>query len=258
MAEVTHNPLGAQFRTESIKIRGSAVLIAVFAAPVAMLVAGILDLVQMATKYNIPASALPWRDVYGAFWVPWAAAILPLLTSFYATSLVNLEHTGNHWEQLRTYPVQQWGFFVSKMVYGACLAGLSTALYSVGWLLVWIALSKGLAGLHLTAILAAASRAWFASWLLIPVQTWISAKIRGTGVPLLITVILMVIGLALLDADSKARYVYPWTLCTYTMDLRGADHNLLLPAIVGALGGIAGAWLVSWRLGREKGLAPVF
>jgi hypothetical protein len=253
--------LVGQMRIEYLKLRRHVVLGAVIVTPLIGIGIGVLDILH-DTGNSLNASRVIWKRMYLAFWIPWIAALLPTVTSFYVSALMHLEHADNHWKHLVTYPAPMWGTCAAKMIYASLLSGFSTILYSVGWAFFWMVLSKinpdfVSSGPPSRQIVSIAAAAWLASLLIIPLQTWISARITGVGIQMLLAIMCLFAGIALFNPDSLLSYLYPWTLCLSTGQSFAAKHNSWLPALVGLLGGICAGVVVSWRLSRNGGAVLV-
>lgn len=250
----------AQFRTEYVKIRQHFVFKVAIGAPLAVAGVGVLDLMH-SQMTGFSEHAL-WQRMYSAFWIPWLAALLPLLTSFNIVALVNFEHKGKHWKHLVTYPAPIGGLCAVKMMYASFLSLVSTGLYCLASILAWVLFVKVTPELHgfgppVVHIFAVGARAWLASLFIIPVQAWLSVVIPGNGPLSLIAIICLVLGIALFDPESRLSYLYPWTLCLSTGELYGAHHNPDLPALVGILGGASVGAIVCWIVEKKERYAVV-
>ena len=247
----------ALIAAERIKLRRSAAVRLALAAPGLLFV---LELLTMFSRGYINAAdpARLWRDLLSFGWILWLGLFTPALIAFEAICLAGLEHGGRQWKQLFAMPVPRWGIFAVKMLACAALVGVSFAVFaatSAGAVLLFGAAR----GLHLSSsapwleMAVTAAKAYAASWLLIVIHTWLSARFPGFAVPAAIAFAAVLVGSLLLSANAQAfGWWYPWTLAigAHPEGLYEARHTLA-SVLVGGGGGLLLAPLASWDLGRR-------
>jgi hypothetical protein len=244
---------------EALKLRRTAALWLPVAAPVLALILEIIDLFDR--NYRPRGDAITvWRSLLGGGWALWLILFVPLLIAFEAASLFNLEHNGKQWKQLFAFPIPRWGVYATKMLFCGLLVGASFLIITLGSTGV-VLIYSGFKELHLGSaipwaeIFITAGKAYAASWLMIAIQSWLSARFAGIALPVGGAFAGLVLGLVLPSPLRFAGFLswYPWMAPLLTLPTMNPSdlHNAVLPALFGSLGGLALGALASWDLARR-------
>jgi hypothetical protein len=248
----------ALISTEAIKLRRT---IAVWLAVGAPALAVLIELIAVFGRTAPPRgdAGAQWRLLLQPGWTAWFGFCLPMFIAFEAAYLAHLEHSGKQWKQLFAFPIPRWGVYAVKMLFCALLAGASFLIAVTGFVID--VLSYGVVyGLHLASvlpwpeILATAGKAYAASWLLIVIQSWLSARFTGIISPVGIGFAALVMGFVLLPIGEGALSSwYPWLLPLRTFLAAPGDlHQTTLPAVFGCTGAVVSGAIACWDLARRR------
>jgi hypothetical protein len=249
--------MGAFLAAEAIKLRRSAPVRLAIAAPALLCFLVFLTFLPRS-HFEAANPTRLWRDLLRDGWVFWLGLFTPALIALQSVCLINVEHSGRHWKQIFVLPVSRWKFFAGKMLVCALLLAASFLLFVFGSVAAVLAFSTA-RGLHLASaipfleIASSALRAWAASWLLIVIHIWISARYPGFAVPAATAFTAILVGFLLVAWNPNLfGWWYPWTLPINVRPEGFYDsHNTLAPALFGSLAGALLAPLASWDLGRR-------
>jgi hypothetical protein len=244
----------ALFSTEWIKLRRTLALRLAVAAP---LLAIVMQLMILLDRKLIPSgdAGKVWSNLLQNGWGLWLGFFVPMLVSLEAASLANLEHRGNQWKQLFAFPIPRWSVYAIKMLFCGLLLGTSFLLVAPGFVGNVLIVSAA-RGWHLesaipwSGIMSTLAKAYVASWLVIVIQTWISARIAGIASPVCIGFAGLLLSAVLIRLLSSW---CPWTLPLSTFRAGPYDvHNTVLPVWAGCIGGVVFGALACWDLGRRR------
>ncbi len=243
--------------TEAIKVRRSAALRLAISAPVLLFLLELLTLFGRHTV-NVTNPKALWTDLLTFSWIMWLGLFTPALVTAETICLANLEHAGRHWKQLFALPIPRWRIPAAKMLFCAILLSGSFALFVITAVAAVLIFSE-VRGLNLAAsgpwaeTLLTTLRAFMACGLLIVVHTWISIRYPGFAVSAGVAFAAVMVGYLLLNVSYVYGWWYPWTLPLRVRPEGLFDpHNTWVPAIFGAVGGLALAPLAFWDLGRQQ------
>ncbi len=249
----------ALLRAESIKLRRTGTLIMALAAPA---LASLLQLVHLADmvgdahpRWTSPA--VVWSDLMQHGWDVWLVLILPMLIFFEAAALANLEHRGNQWKQLFTYPVPRWSVYATKIFICAVLVAGSFALFALGFTADALMFS-GVEGLHLASaipgleILRIMGKAFLALWLMIVIQSWLSARFAGFVAPVGIGFAAWIGGFMFLGLHQSLLRWYPWTMPIGAGPGGPPHKTTLLPILFGCVSAVLLGALACRDLARRR------
>lgn len=235
----------ALLKAETIKLRRTAAPVVAVATPVLVSFMQLFGLLNRKDTFWPPAEVV-WAGLLKGQWTVWLAFFVPVLISFMAASLAGLEHSGNQWKQLFAFPIPRWWVYAMKMLSCGLLVGVSFEVFTLAF--IGNALIYGrVDGLDLASavpwgtILAVAGKAFLACWIVIVIQTWLSTRISGFGAAIGSGAAGLIFGYMLSSIGDKGDWGrwYPWMLPFSTNPPGGMNvHNTLLPALVGALGGL--------------------
>jgi hypothetical protein len=244
---------------EAIKLRRTVALWLAVGAPA---LAILLELSALFNRFSPPRgdAGVVWRILLQGGWLTWLGFCLPMLISFEAACLANVEHSGKHWKQIFAFPIPRWSVFATKMSFCGLLAWGSILVGVLGFVGDVLIYSHA-GGLHLASvipwseILHTAGKAYMASCLLVVIQTWISARFPGIAAPVGIGFAALSVGLVVSSVrDGVITRWYPWTLPLSTIGLPGVSHSTVIPAVLGCVGGVAFGALACWDLARRDEL----
>jgi len=246
--------------TEAIKLQRTAALWLAIGAPV---LAVLLELIALFDRTYPPSgdAGTVWGILLGGGYTSWLGFCLPILISFEAASLANLEHSGKHWKQLFAFPIPRWSVYTTKMLFCGLLAWVSILIGILGFtgdVLIY----SGAHGLNLASaipwpqMLTMVGKAYMASCFLIVIQTWLSTKFSGVALPVGIGFAALAVGLVLLPlGEGVLSSWYPWTLPLRVLQTNPRDlHNTMLPAVFGWVGALVIGPLACWDLARRQEL----
>lgn len=242
---------------EFIKLRRTVALWLVLVIPLAV-VALELFLLFDRTSHPMGDAANVWRNLLGNGWSFWLMLFVPMLVTFEAASLHNLEHSGKHWKQLHAFPLPRWSLYATKMVVCALLVGVSFLIATLGFVadvLIYSAFGgHGLASeIPWVDILGTAGKAYAACWLIIAIQSWLSARFAGMAIPVCIGFTALLIGAILIPIRQGAISAWhPWMLPLYTLTNGLGRQERGSPALLGSVGGIVLGVLACWDLARRR------
>ncbi len=242
---------------EFIKLRRTPALWMTFVAPLLVV---LLELVLLFDRRSFPNgdATRVWHDLLANGWALWLMFFAPMLIAFQAASLANVEHAGRHWKQLFAFPIPRWGVYAAKVLVSGLLLGVSFMLVTTGFVLDVLIYSA--VGGHRLAleipwfdIMSTACRAYFACWLMIGIQSWLSARFAGMATPIGIGFAALVIGIVLTPIRRGALSSWhPWTLPLYTLVTEAGADRAMVRAVAGGVGGLVLAVAACWDLARRR------
>jgi hypothetical protein len=243
---------------EAIKLRRTLALWLVVLAPVLAIT---LELIGLFTRDSIPIgdSRIVWRNLLREGWSWWLLLIVPMLISFEAASLANLEYGGKHWKQIFACPVPRWSVYATKLLFCGLLVGASFLVVILGFV-ADVLICGAVRGSHLAAgipwaeIVTTAGKGYLAVWLLIVIQSWLSWRFAGIAAPVGIGFAAFVTGFLLLPLHrGDFSSWHPWMLAFRTLQVGPYDlHNQVLPLVFGCAGGLVLSVLACWDLARRR------
>jgi hypothetical protein len=248
--------------TEAIKLRRTLALWIVLLTPAIVCA---MELVSMLNSDSLPSgnASAAWHDLLLGGWGWWLALIAPMLISFEAAALANLEHGGKLWKQLFAFPIPRWSVYATKMLFCGLLIGVSFLALLLGFV-GDVLIVSGVRGWHLASaipvgeLLIVTGKAYLACWSMIAIQSWISARFSGiaaAGIGFAAVVVGFVLGFILGHRGqmSALSSFYPWMLAFRTITFDPRDfHGTLFPAVLGCIGGIVLGATACWDLARRR------
>jgi len=248
-------PAAALVSTEALKLRRTLALRMVVAVPVFAI---LLELLMLFNRRAFPFGddAAVWHSLFRGGWLFWIGFCVPVLVAFEAASLANVEHRGKQWKQLFAAPIPRWSVYAVKMLFCGVLVGASFAMVVpglVGDVIIYSAASGYGLGPAIPWLEVGnwACRAWMASWLMMVVQSWLSARFAGIAPPVGIALAGLVMGVAVQGTVMQS--LCPWTAALRTMQAGPLDvHNTGVAVIAGCAGGVTAGGLACWNLGRTR------
>lgn len=249
----------ALLSTEAMKLRRTPPVWLALGAP---LFAILLELFSVFHRNAAPSgeAAAQWNTLLQNGWGIWAGLCLPMLISFEAASLIQVEQAGKHWKQLFAYPIPRWSVYATKMLMCGLLGWISV-LIAVPGFVGDVLIYSGFHGLGLASsipwsgILSAAGRVCLASCLLVAVQTWISTRFSGIAMPLGIGLAALLVGFVLLPIrQGELAAWWPWTLPLSALPTSNPHglQNRLLSVVLGCAGGVVAGAFLCWDLARRR------
>jgi len=249
----------ALVRAEAIKLRRTSIpTMAVIAA----ILASVTELVNLLDSGGGPPDLRPpaviWQNLLQGHWALWLVFFVPMLIALEAASLANLEHSGNQWKQLFTCPLPRWTIYATKMLFCGALVSAGFVVSALGFIVDGLIFS-GLHGLHLAsaipwfAIAALTGKAALACWLPVVIQSWLSARFSGFGIPIGIAFAALLFGFMMIGERLNAIVSwYPWMLPFGTQGRANHPDNTVLPVVFGCVGGIVAGIFACRDLARRR------
>jgi lantibiotic transport system permease protein len=121
----------ALISTEALKIRNTAALWLAVVTPVLATILHVIDLFNRSS-FPVGNPGDVWRNLLRNGWSFWALFV-PILISFEAATLADLEHRGRHWKQLFTLPIPRWSVYATKILFGGLLLAASSFIVVLGF-----------------------------------------------------------------------------------------------------------------------------
>jgi hypothetical protein len=174
----------------------------------------------------------------------WNLLMVPLFTTLQTALLAGLEHAHKNWKHIFALPVSRGAIYVAKQVVATGLIGLSSLVLWAGIIVSGLVLRRVQPGIGLEhaiplwRILQYTLLAYFTSWLIIALHTWIGMRwpsfVVAMGVGIGATVVAVIV------VQSDYPLYYPWTLPA-TLTLQAIKDGTFSYgwATLGTLGGFA-------------------
>mgnify|MGYP005841933685 CR=1 FL=1 len=208
--------LMAALGVEVLKLKRTLALTLTATVPsvVAVLQLGIM--LQRA-RYGIYEADDPWGVLAHNMLVIYNLLMLPLFITLQTALLAGLEHNAKSWKRLYALPIPRGAIYVAKQIVTLGLIGLSMAVL-VALMPVVGAIRQALEprfALTLDTIpwdriLPAAAAAYFLSWSLIALHTWIATRWPSFVVATATGIIATIAGAVAWSSDYGI--YYPWTI----------------------------------------------
>ncbi|MHB0859217.1 MAG: ABC transporter permease [Anaerolineae bacterium] len=218
-------------------------------APLGVVGLQLLYWLDTADRY-VPDGSNPWISLIQSNLLLWNLLMLPLFTTL-ETALVNgLEHNHAGWKHLFALPVPRWSVYMAKQFVSAGLISLSMAILCLEIVASGLLLRLVEPGLGFDASIPWArmalfvTRAYLASWLIIAIHTWVSARWSSFVVAMGVGVVVVIASVLAINSDY-APY-YPWTLPGFVgmgfKDASAAPVWMLLGVLGGPVVALLGCW----------------
>jgi hypothetical protein len=196
-----------------------------------------------------------WHSLIQTFLVLWSLLMLPLFVTLETGLLSALEHHNKAWKQLYALPVPRWAVYASKQVIALGLIGLSMivlAAMTVGVGLLFRVIKPAWnfnAPIPWAALAQSATLGYLASWLIISLHLWVSARWPSFVVAMGVGIATTVAGVILINSDWA--HVYPWTLPGWVAKGSLEGEAIVVSLALGVIGGIALALVGGWDVIRR-------
>lgn len=245
---------------ELLKMRRTrALLIAVVTPYLVALLPFVVALSQGGALVRRPAFS-PWIGFADAAFSTWTLILFPLFLSLEAALLASMEHRSGGFKHLFVLPVRRGTVYAVKQITVALVTAGSLLLLVLGLVVAGLALRSlrpelGFeAPVPLGSLLAGAARIFAASGLVLAIHTWMSLRWRSFAPVLALGILATVVTIALNSGDVEVWPWFPWSLPFQAG--RGLGQAVREPAIlaVGALGGLAAAFLGGQEMTRRDTL----
>lgn len=239
--------------------RTRALLIAIVTPYLVVLLPFVVALSQGGALVRRPAFS-PWIWFADAAFSTWTLILFPLFLSLEAALLASMEHRSGGFKHLFVLPVRRGTVYAAKQITVALLTAGSLLLLVLGLVVAGLALRSLRPGLGFEApvplgnLLAGAARIFAASGLVLAIHTWMSLRWRSFAPVLALGILATVVTIALNSGDVEVWPWFPWSLPFQAG--RGLGQAVREPAIlaVGALGGLAAAFLGGQEMTRRDTL----
>jgi hypothetical protein len=196
-----------------------------------------------------------WLMLIRTSLVLWSLLMLPLFITLETGLLSALEHHNKTWKQLYALPVPRWTVYASKQVIVLGLIGLSMIVLAA--LTVSVGLSFRVikpdwnfsAPIPWTTLAQSVTLAYLASWLIISLHLWVSARWPSFVVAMGVGIVTTVAGVIFINSDWAQ--VYPWTLPGWAARGCLEGEAFAVSLALGFVGGIAIALAGGWDVSRR-------
>lgn len=202
--------------TEAIKLRRTLALSLTVVVP---LVAGLLQFATMLqrARYGIYEAQDPWGVLTHNMLLIFNLLLLPLFITLQTALLAGLEHSAKAWKRLYALPVPRGAIYLAKQIVTLALIGLSMAVLVLLMPVLGTILQALEPQFMLTLntipwgrILRSAAAAYFLSWFLIALHTWIATRWPSFVVATATGIVATMVG-AVAWSSEYGPY-YPWTI----------------------------------------------
>lgn len=236
------SPLARAVSAECLKLRGTLALWMCLIAPATVVLLYVLQV--SFSKINPKTVADPaesWSFFTQSILVLWCFLMLPLFVTLQTALLAGLEHGENQWKHLLALPLPRRVHYLAKalLMAGMVLAGFAILLLLIpvgGGLLLLLKPAFGLRGMPPWAgLLASAAKCFFASGLIVALQTWIAIRWRSFTVAVAVGMSATVIGFLVGQSERFGPW-YPWSMPVQV--LAGDGQHASFVMVAGLLGGI--------------------
>ncbi|MGH9409606.1 MAG: ABC transporter permease [Vicinamibacterales bacterium] len=243
---------------EFLKLRRTLALRLALVAPLA--VVGLQSFVSSQQPDTPRPGATPLLGLVQGGLFLWTLIVLPLYAGLAAALVAAVDHQDDHWKHLFALPIRRWSIFVAKWTAVIALVLISFLSLAAGLLILTSVLRvihpawPAYPGLVRLAIVRMA-QAFFAAWLLVSIQLWVSLRWRSftVGLGVAIVAFLFLLGLAARGGNRRSvARVFPWGLpVTAIARIVESTPNRGTAALYGSAGGVlvglAGCWTLSRR-----------
>jgi len=233
--------------TEWLKLRRTLALWMIVVAPL------IVVLLQFFIGYDrmkVPENIQAWPMFVQSSCALWAIFMMPLYITLETALLNNIEHSAKSWKQLFALPVPRASLVAAKMLTSFLMIGLSTVVLCVaivifGKLLSFLRPQFLMEGIPVELIATKAFLPFVASWLIIAIHSWISARWQGFALSLGIGI--GAVFFAVFASGARAGAFYPWLFPLNSL----GDERSFIALTVGSIGGILFAAFATWDVTRR-------
>lgn len=233
--------------TEWLKLRRTLALWMIVIAPV------IVVLLQFFIGYDrmkVPENIQAWPMFVQSSCALWAIFMMPLYITLETALLNNIEHSAKSWKQLFALPVPRGTIVTAKMLMSFLMIGSSTVVLSLaivlfGKLLSFLRPQFLMEGIPVSLIITKAFLPFVASWLIIAIHSWISARWHGFALSLGIGI--GAVFFSVFASGARAGEFYPWL---FPLNALG-DERSFVALTVGSIGGILFAIFATWDITRR-------
>ena len=199
-----------------------------------------------------------WHMLIQTSLVVWSLLMLPLFITLETGLLSALEHHNKTWKQLYALPVPRWTVYASKQVIALGLIGLSMTVLAA--MIVGAGLSFRVikpdwsfdAPIPWMTLLQSVTLAYLASWLIISLHLWVSARWPSFVAAMGVGIVTTVAGVIFINSDWAK--VYPWTLPGWVARGCLQGEAFAVSLALGLVGGIAVALVGGWNVIRRDAL----
>jgi hypothetical protein len=146
----------------------------------------------------------------------WSMIMLPLFIALEAALLAGIEHRSESWKHLFALPVPRSSIYIAKLLIATLLMGVSM-LSLFGWIFLTgkgIRLTNPDIGFDkpfpLIPIGSLVLAVYFASWFMISIYIWITARWQSFVIPIAIGIVSVF--LTLIISQTSIWWLFPWAL----------------------------------------------
>lgn len=228
---------------ELLKLKRTLAIKIAVVAPAVVLLLHFLVFHQRASFFA--AQGDMWLTVVKNVFMLWVILMLPLFVTLETALVGGIEHTSSNWKHLFAQPIPRGAIYAGKIIAGLCLTLLSTLILWAGTVAMGYILKVLKPQLHFAStppwafILQHYLMSFLAVWLIVAIQTWVSARWQSFSASIGFGMTATVIGFMLINSE-KWGPIYPWTLNVNFMSDKG---NPAMALSIGIIGGIIAALL---------------
>ncbi len=240
---------------ETLKLKRTLALLLVLIAPLAV---AFLQFMAYLTRRPMIT------EITGDLWIRltindlvlWSLLMLPLFISLETALLSGLEHGSKTWKQIYAMPVPRWTIYAAKQIVAMGLIGASTLVLYV--LIIATGLALRLIGAEyqfnfpvpVATMFAATAVTFLASWLILSLHLWISARWPSFVVALGVGIVAVTASIIMMNSDYADWY--PWSLPGIAAMNLLQDKAMLTQLLVGLVGGIVVSVIGGWEVTRRE------
>lgn len=176
----------------------------------------------------------------------YGTVLYPLLSSVYLAILCRFEHANGGWKQLLSYPIPKAYIYLSKMIWGWLLVGITNTVMFLYFLI--LGKTMGVTGTFpYLEFLGLFLNGWVAILPLMALQTWLATQWKNFALPIALNFAFIIPNIFV--TSSKYGTYYPWSQPAYAMTPENqlgftqSNQEFYLAVIVGfLLFSLAGIW----------------
>jgi len=248
------NYLMHALRAEALKTKRTLTLALAFLAPLTLAFLELAIGFQYGERMYRPGGD-SWMTLIDHVMVLWALLMLPLFVTLEMGLLGALEHNNKTWKHIYALPLPRGSIYAAKQLTGMAVIGLSTAA------LAGMTVGVGLVGRTLLPQLGfdapipwgmlarSVCFSYFASWLVLSIQLWVSLRWSSFVVSSAVGVVATVFGVVVFG--SKWDKFYPWTLPGVVSTGMINQQPYATALLVGLFGGFLAAFGCGWEATRH-------
>ncbi|MED1512718.1 MULTISPECIES: ABC transporter permease [Bacillus cereus group] len=155
-----------------------------------------------------------WTGAWTQVEFLYGTVLCPLLSSVYLAILCRFEHANGGWKQLLSYPIPKVYFYLSKMIWGWLLVGMTNVMMFLYFLILGKVM--GVTGTFpYFEFFVLFLNGWLSILPLIALQTWLAIQWQNFSLPIALNFAFIIPNIFV--TGSKYGRYYPWSQPAYAM-----------------------------------------